>query len=159
MPDENTVIDSQMPQTPVAADPVSAPSDPMTSGSTEPFNMPSTSDSMASAPDPMASMTSSGADMPSSAMDEPMAPTSTAGSNLADIKSQALKQLEPLLDHLDQSPEEKFKAIMMMIQAQDNQDLIKDAYEAAQAITDEKIKAQALLDIISEVNYFSSHQS
>jgi hypothetical protein len=48
---------------------------------------------------------------------------------------------------------------MMMIQASDNQDLIKEAYSAAQAITDEKTRAQALLDIVNEINYFTSHQS
>lgn len=85
-------------------------------------------------------------------------PAASASDNLQDIKSQALKELEPLLGHLDQSPEEKFKAIMMMIQARDNKDLIKDAYAVAQEITDDKVKAQALLDIISEVNYFSASQ-
>jgi hypothetical protein len=45
-----------------------------------------------------------------------------------------------------------------MIQAADNKDLIKVAYEAAQAITDEKIKAQALLDVINEINYFTQQE-
>jgi hypothetical protein len=45
-----------------------------------------------------------------------------------------------------------------MIQASDNQALVKDAYDAAQKITDEKTKAQALLDIVNEINYFT-HQS
>ena len=42
-----------------------------------------------------------------------------------------------------------------MIQAADDQSLIKTAYEAAQQITDEKSKAQALLDIVNEINYFT----
>ena len=78
--------------------------------------------------------------------------------DLLDIKLQALKQLTPLVDHLDQSPEEKFRTTMMMIQASDDQELVKAAYEAAQAITDEKAKAQALLDIVNEINYFT-HQN
>jgi hypothetical protein len=77
--------------------------------------------------------------------------------DLIDIKQQALQQLSPLLDQLDQSPEEKFRTTMMMIQAADNQSLIKDAYESAEQITDEKVKAQALLDIVNEINYFT-HQ-
>lgn len=81
-----------------------------------------------------------------------------AGGDLLDIKTQALQQLSPLVDHLDQSPEEKFRTTMMMIQASDDQSLVKVAYEAAQAITDEKTKAQALLDIVNEINYFT-HQS
>lgn len=59
--------------------------------------------------------------------------------------------------HLDQSPEEKFRTTMMMIQASDNQDLITTAYEAANQITDEKARAQALLDVINEINYFTQH--
>ena len=44
---------------------------------------------------------------------------------------------------------------MMMIQASDDESLIKTAYESAQLIEDEKVKAQALLDIINEINYFT----
>lgn len=77
---------------------------------------------------------------------------------LLQIKQQALQQLSPLVGHLDQTPEEKFRTTMMMIQASDNQDLIKDAYAAAQAIEDEKTRAQALLDIINEINYFTQQQ-
>lgn len=80
-----------------------------------------------------------------------------ASSDLMDIKQKALNELSPLVGHLDQTPEEKFKTTMMMIQASDNQSLIGEAYEAAQAITDEKAKAQALLDIVNEINYFTQH--
>ncbi len=44
---------------------------------------------------------------------------------------------------------------MMMIQASDNQALLDQAYEAAQKITDEKAKAEALLNIVNEINYFT----
>lgn len=75
--------------------------------------------------------------------------------DLLDIKQGALQQLTPLLGHLDQSPEEKFRTTMMLIQASDNQGLLKDAYEAAQQIEDEKTRAQALLDVVNEINYFT----
>lgn len=76
------------------------------------------------------------------------------------IKQKALHQLSPLVSHLDQSPEEKFRTTMMMIQASDDQSLVNAAYEAAQQIADEKVKAQALLDIVNEINYFTQqHQS
>ena len=77
--------------------------------------------------------------------------------DLLDIKQQALSQLSPLVSHLEQTPEEKFRTTMMMIQATDNQALVKDAYAAAQEISDEKAKAQALLDIVNEINYFTQH--
>jgi hypothetical protein len=48
---------------------------------------------------------------------------------------------------------------MMMIQATDNKDLLSDAYKAAQTITDEKARAQALLDVINEINYFTQNQN
>lgn len=82
-------------------------------------------------------------------------PSTSDNSSLDDIKTQALTQLTPMLKDLDQTPEERFKTTMMMIQASDNKDLIKDAYAAAQQISDEKVKAQALLDIVNEINYFS----
>lgn len=81
----------------------------------------------------------------------------TDNNELLDIKQQALSQLSPLVGHLEQSPEEKFRTTMMMIQASDNQALIKDAYAAAQQINDEKARAQALLDVINEINYFTQH--
>ncbi len=74
---------------------------------------------------------------------------------LLNIKQQALQQLTPLIGHLEQSPEEKFRTTMMMIQAADNHELIQAAYEAAQQIEDEKVRAQALLDIVNEINYFT----
>ena len=77
------------------------------------------------------------------------------GDNLLDLKQQALQQLTPLVGHLDQSPEDKFRTTMMLIQASDNQNLLKEAYEAAQAISDDKVRAQALLDVINEINYFT----
>ena len=79
--------------------------------------------------------------------------------DLLNIKTQALQQLSPLVGHLDQTPEEKFRTTMMMIQASDDQSLVKVAYEAAREITDEKAKAQALLDIVNEINYFTHHTS
>jgi hypothetical protein len=71
------------------------------------------------------------------------------------IKRDALQSLSPLLGHLDQTPEEKFRTTMMLIQATDNKDLIGDAYSAAKAIEDEKARAQALLDVVNEINYFT----
>lgn len=84
----------------------------------------------------------------------PDSPPPVSG-DLEEIKNQALGQLSPLVGKLDQSPEEKYKTLMMMIQASDNRDLIKDAYAAANAITDEKVKAEALLSIVNEINYFT----
>ena len=85
-------------------------------------------------------------------------PSDTSTNDLLDLKQNALQQLTPLIGHLDQSPEEKFRTTMMMIQASDNQSLLKTAYEAARNITDEKARAQALLDVVNEINYFTQQQ-
>lgn len=78
-----------------------------------------------------------------------------SNTNLTDIKQSALQQLAPLVGQLQLTPEDKFKTLMMLIQASDNQDLIPQAYEAAQAITDAQLRAQALLDVVNEINYFT----
>jgi len=98
-------------------------------------------------------------------MQPPTVPPDNAavGDNSADellqIKQQALHSLAPLVGHLDQTPEEKFKTTMMMLQASDNPQLVKEAYAAANEITDEKAHAQALLDVVNEINYFTHHDA
>jgi len=71
------------------------------------------------------------------------------------IKHQALQSLTPMVDNLPQTPEDHFRTIMMMIQASDDQSLIPKAYDAANAIQDEQVRAQALLDVVNEINYFT----
>jgi len=81
--------------------------------------------------------------------------TDATDEGLVEIKQKALDQLFPLIDKLDQNSEEHFKTLMMIIQASDNHTLIEKAYQVAQTIDDEKSRAQALLDIINEINYFT----
>ena len=92
---------------------------------------------------------------PTETVQAPGVTTTDDSKDLLKLKQQALSQLAPLVDQLEQSPEEKFKTTMMMLQSTDNQALIKDAYAAAQAITEEKARAQALLDVVNEINYFT----
>lgn len=86
-------------------------------------------------------------------------PTTTSSvpnpDELLDIKQQVLQQLSPLVDHLEQSASDRFRTTMMMIQASDNSSLIKNAYDAALQISDDKERAQALLDLVNEINYFT----
>ena len=97
----------------------------------------------------------------------PAAPTPTFASStssddtvaspeeLARMKADALQHLQPLVDSLQQSPEEEFRTLMMMIQATDDKTLLKKALDAAKKIQDDKIRAQAMLDVINEINYFA----
>lgn len=95
---------------------------------------------------------------PQAPMEPTTVPSHSASDDLIDLKQKALQQLSPLVDHLDQNPEEKFRTTMMLIQASDNQALLKTAYEAAQQIPDEKTRAQALLDVVNEINYFTQQE-
>lgn len=115
-----------------------------------------------SAPDP-ATTTAPTSDDSAGATDDTTVPTTASDDllqpsgedDLLTLKQQALQQLSPLVGHLDQTAEEKFRTTMMLIQSSDNQALIKEAYEAAQAIQDDKVRARALLDIVNEINYFT----
>ncbi len=75
---------------------------------------------------------------------------------LMDIKRSALEELSPLIDQLDQTPEEKTNTLLMMIQATDDKSHIPDAFKSAKDIKDEKKRARAMLDIINEINYFTN---
>ena len=88
--------------------------------------------------------------MPPANLIQPAAPD-----NLIRLKQQALDNLAPLVDKLEQPPDERFKTLMMMIQASDDPTYLNEAYSAASQIKDEKERAQALLDIVNEINYFS----
>lgn len=96
----------------------------------------------------------------------PTAPVIPAADPVADtnldaieqIKISALQELRPLMQHIDLSPEERFEKYLMMLRASDDSTLIQPTYEAAQKITGEKLRAQALLDVINEINYLSSQQ-
>ncbi len=92
-------------------------------------------------------------DVPSSTHD-----TGDGVDDLLGIKQQALNDLAPLVAHLDQNPEEKFNTLMMMIRASDDHTLVKDAYDAARAIPDAQQRADALLDVVNEINYFTSNE-
>jgi hypothetical protein len=110
-------------------------------------------------PAPITDDTAAPAPAVSTPMTPSAAPAPIAGSpDLISIKQEALQHLAPLVDHLDQTPEERFRTTMMMIQATDDQSKIKIAYEAAQQIADEKVRAQALLDVVNEINYFTQHK-
>ena len=86
------------------------------------------------------------------------APVTTAApvnGDLESIKKDALSELRPLVDKLDVSPEEKFDTYLLLLRSTDDQALIAPAHEAARNIADETRRAQALLDIIKEIDYLS----
>jgi hypothetical protein len=78
--------------------------------------------------------------------------------DLDDIKKNALSELRPLVDKLDLEPNEKFDTYLLLIRSTDDKSLIAPAHEAAKNITDETKRAQALLDIVKEIDYLSAPQ-
>lgn len=89
----------------------------------------------------------------------PTTSTPLVPSDLDEIKKSALSELRPIVDKLDLPAEEKFEALLLVIRSSDDQSLIKAAYNAAEGITDEAKKAQALLDVVKEIEYFSSRSA
>ena len=83
---------------------------------------------------------------------------SSEDGELDTVKKSALEQLRPLIEKLDLEPADKFDKYLMMLRASDDPALIKPAFDAAQGIEGEKEKAQALLDIINEINYITANQ-
>ena len=78
------------------------------------------------------------------------------GLNLDNIKISALQDLRPLVDKLNVSNEEKFDIYLLLLRSSDDNTLIQPAYEAARNIKDETKRANALLDVIKEIDYFNS---
>jgi len=116
----------------------------------------------ASSSDSSSSIAFSGNDLPEGLSSDADAhlPTGGTGDNaeLDTVKNSALEQLRPLIEKLDLEPADKFDKYLMMLRASDDAALIKPAFDAAQGIEGEKEKAQALLDIINEINYITANQ-
>lgn len=90
-------------------------------------------------------------------MSGPMMPMA-GGGELDNLKKTALEELRPLVGKLNLPPEEKFDTLLLIIRSTDDQSLLAPAHEAAQGIQDENKRAQALLDVIKEIDYFSQGQ-
>ena len=74
------------------------------------------------------------------------------------VKQAAISELRPLVDKLNISPEEKFDTYLLLIRSTDDKTLIAPAHQAARDISDEGRRAQALLDIIKEIDFLSNPQ-
>lgn len=140
-----TAVENNDSTPPVVADPISTPAD-----------------NSATTTDTTASVTFDGNDLPAGLSSDADAHLPTEGTGdtgeLDGVKKSALDQLRPLIEKLDLEPADKFDKYLMMLRASDDPALIKPAFDAAQGINGEKEKAQALLDIINEINYITANQ-
>ena len=94
---------------------------------------------------------------PATGVSAPVAPPTIPG-ELDGVKQEAISELRPLVDKLNLPAEEKFDTYLLLIRSTDDRTLIAPAHEAAKAITDEARRAQALLDIIKEIDFLSGNQ-
>lgn len=85
----------------------------------------------------------------------PTTNSATDSDDLNSIKLDAVEMLKPLIGSLDISPEEKFEAMIEIIRASDDQEMISQAFDTAKSISDNDKRAQALIDIINEINYIN----
>jgi hypothetical protein len=93
----------------------------------------------------------------------PTAPAMEASANimnesnsnsLDDLRQKALRDLRPIVDKVELNDEESFDVLLLLIRETDDESLLPRAYEAARQIQDEARRAQALLDVIKETDYF-----
>lgn len=98
--------------------------------------------------------------VPPAAPSTPLVPSITtpvaSSPELEALKKETLGELRPLVGKLDLPPEEKFDTLLLIIRSTDDQSLLAPAHDAAKDISDEARRAGALLDIIKEIDYFSS---
>lgn len=100
---------------------------------------------------------------PAKAKSEPVTPSNVnpLGHNvdsgaLGDIRLQVISELRPLVNRLDfLAPADKFDTLLLLIRTIDDSSLIPMAHQAAMAIPDEVKRAQALLDILKEIDFFT----
>ena len=82
----------------------------------------------------------------------------TNSDDLSGVKQEALNELRPLVDKLNVPAEEKFDTYLLLLRSTDDKTLIEPAHETAKLIEDEARRAQALLDIIKEIDFLSQAQ-
>ena len=105
-----------------------------------------------------AETTDAEADLPtettaSDASSEPLSAPAPV-SDLDELRKKALSDLRPIVDKVELNDEESFYILLLLIRETDDESLLPKAYEAARQIRDEARRAQALLDVIKEADYF-----
>ena len=90
---------------------------------------------------------------PTETVSEPINITTSGTLNsLSSLKQDALRELSPLIEKLDQTPEEKYETAKMVYEETNDQNMLSIVYEAAKNLTDEKEKAAAIYDVVKKIN-------
>lgn len=94
--------------------------------------------------------------IPTPDFEMPSAPGGSPAEDLEAIKQKAINDLRPLVDKLDLPDDEKFNTYLLLIRSTNDSSLVSPAYDVAKRITDDTKRAQALLDIVKEIDYFTN---
>lgn len=109
------------------------------------FNAPAPAPDLTSAPMPEPIPTPTPEPTP-----EPTQPNEAL--NMHQVKESALRDLVPLLDHLDMSPSQKFNLYRSIFEDLKDYTVLERAYRAASDIPDEKTRAEALLYLVESID-------
>lgn len=77
---------------------------------------------------------------------------SAPAEDLSDVKQSILKDLLPLLDKTEKTPEEKFEIYKDALETMHDVKTIEGAYKTATQISDEAKKAEALFDVMKVID-------
>ncbi len=80
------------------------------------------------------------------------APEAPAPLNMRQVKKSALRDLVPLVDHLDISPSQKFNLYRDIFEDLKDYTVLEPAYHAATEISDEQEKAEDLLYLVESID-------
>lgn len=84
---------------------------------------------------------------------EEAAPMETApAEDLSDVKQSILKDLLPLLDKTEKTPEEKFEIYKQALSTMHDVKTVEGAYKTASQIGDEARRAEALFDVMKVID-------
>ena len=143
---------------PVFSDPVAAPSSVPEGDTGElgepvgPFPEPPKVEMVPPAPEPIAPLESM--NIPELNMPEAPAPAPVQPQGLStrQIKEAALRDLVPLLDHLNMAPSQKFRIYRDIFESLKDYTVLEPAYRAASEITDDAERAEALLYLVESID-------
>ena len=88
----------------------------------------------------------------SGAIDDGNSETAESDDNLEQVRENILKDLMPLMDKVQSSPEEKFDVYKDAMDTLHDKNIISDAYKTATQISDESKKAESLMSLMQELN-------
>lgn len=133
-----------MPETPVAPAPAAPVSAPEPAPAPETPAAPAEAPAPAEEPAPVAEPAAEPEISPESKL-----PPVSPDTNVESVKTDMMRDLFPLMDKVEMTPERKWEIYKQMIEETHDNSMVGAAYEAVKGISDEKERAEALLYLIN----------